>query len=157
MNTLLWPFLNLIILIAVLLWKGKAPFTAFVFQRHSTIRDEVQRVRSLLRSAQVKYDEFAAKLKAVDAEINELNERAQQDAKAAQSRIIAEAQRLSAAVVTDARSSAELLYGELKGQLFLELGSRVIDKAEKLLLDRLTGDDRARIRQEFSSQVERVQ
>ena len=35
--------------------------------------------------------------------------------------------------------------------------NRVLERAEGLLKERLTGDDRVRIQQEFSAQVERAQ
>jgi F-type H+-transporting ATPase subunit b len=145
------------LLVTVLAVKLRAPVSAYVNDRHVSLREELQRVRGLLVSAQRKYDEFSGKLKAMDAEILSLREQAKQDASAAKVRVVAEAQRLSATVIHDARVSAQGLYSQLKSELFSEVGLKVVDRAEKLLRERLTGDDRARIRKEFSSQVETVQ
>jgi F0F1-type ATP synthase membrane subunit b/b' len=113
-------------------------------------------VRNSLRQAQENFDEFSAKLKAVDVEIGALREQAKQDALLIKQKIQGDARRVAATVVADARDSAGALFSDLKGQLSSELGARVLDRAETLLRERLTGDDRARIRQEFSKQVEAI-
>jgi F-type H+-transporting ATPase subunit b len=157
MGEIVFPFINLAILITILVVYLREPLRSFVRGRHETLRDELQRVRELLSQAQSKYEEFTGKLKAMEAEIITLRTQARQDAAASQSKIVAEAQKLSAVIISDARTSAQGLYGQLKNELFAEIGSKVLDRAETLLRERLTGDDRARIRHEFSSQVESVQ
>ena len=79
------------------------------------------------------------------------------DSTAMKQRIIAEARRVANSVISDAKNSAEGLFSELKGQLYSELSLKVLDRAEFLLRERLTGADRARIRQEFSVQMENIQ
>ena len=83
-----------------------------------------------------------------------LKEQARQDAQGAKQRIASESQKLSATIVSDARTTAQNFYAELKAQLLQELGARVLDRTEAVLRERLTGDDKVRIRQEFSVQVE---
>jgi F0F1-type ATP synthase membrane subunit b/b' len=149
--------INLAILLGVLYHYTRKPLAAFVLTRHDSLRDELKRVRDQLKAAQEKFDEFSAKLKAIDAEIAALRAQSRQDAQAMKQRVVAEAQRASAMIVTDARAAAEGLYSELRGQLYLDMLASVVDRAERLMRDRLTSDDRTRIRQEFSKQVEAVQ
>jgi len=157
MESLVASTVNLVLLIALLVYKLNKPIREFVAQRHNSMRDEIQTVRVQLSQSQEKFDEFSAKLKAIDAEVGTLKEQTKQDSIAMKHRIIAEARRVASSVVSDAKSSAEGLFSELKGQLYSELSIRVLDRAEFLLRERLTGDDRARIRQEFSMQVESIQ
>lgn len=157
METLVAPIVNFSILVGILVFKLRAPIRAFVTQRHHSIREEIQTVRHQFQQAQEKYDEFSAKLKAIGAEISVLREQSKQDTSAMKQRIISEGRRISGTIVSDANNSANGLFAELKGQLYFELSSRVLDRAEVILKSRLTGDDRARIRQEFSSQVESIQ
>jgi F-type H+-transporting ATPase subunit b len=157
MSELIYPFINLIILVTVMVVYLREPLRTFVRTRHETLRDELQRVRNLLSGAQTKHDEFSSKLKAMEAEIQSLRDQARQDAAASKSKIVAEAQRLSATIVSDARVSAQGLFSRLRQELFADVGAKVLDRAETLLRERLTGDDRARIRNEFSAQVESVQ
>jgi F0F1-type ATP synthase membrane subunit b/b' len=157
MQTLIAPFINLLILVGVLVFYLREPLKVFAETRHHTIREDLESVRNQLRAAQEKHAEFSAKLRAVDAEVNGIKSQMVQDAQAMKSRIVAEAQKLSGNVIEDARHASAVLYTEFKSSLYSELGSRVLDRAEAILKERLTGDDRARIRKEFSSQVETAQ
>ncbi len=149
-----WPSLfNFLCLVAGLVYFMREPLKAFVKTRHETLRDEVARVERQLKDSQVRFDEFSAKLKAIDAEIQALHEQMRQDADSTKVRVVSEAKRLSTQIITDARASAEGLYSELRGQLRTELADRVVARAEEVLRERLTGDDRVRFRYEFSQQL----
>jgi len=155
-QTLGIPALNLLILIVILVTKLRGPIKDFVHNRHIGVRDEVKRVRDMLRDAQTKYDEFTSKLRAFEAEAVAIRQQMQQDGQNAKQRILTEAQRLSGSIVSDARLAAQNLYSDLRGQLMAEIGNRIIDRAEVMLKERLTGEDRARLQAEFSTQVEGV-
>jgi F0F1-type ATP synthase membrane subunit b/b' len=157
MEHLIAPLVNLTILIGLLVYYLREPLRVFVDKRHHMIRDELGAVRNLLRGAQEKNEEFSSKLRAVDAEIAGIKAQMLQDAQNMKSKIVAEAQKLSGNVIQDAKQSSDILYAEFKDEVLAELGGRVIGRAEVLLRDRLTGDDRARIRKEFSTQVETLQ
>jgi F-type H+-transporting ATPase subunit b len=157
MSELLAPTINLLILVGILVYYTRHPIRKSVEDRHVGLRDELARVRDLLRQAQEQYNEFSSKLKAIEAETTALRQQAIQDAEAARQRLVNDAQRMSQGISSDARRGAESLYVELKSQLASEIGGRVLERAEAILRDRLTGDDRARIRKEFSTQVETVQ
>ncbi len=157
MEHLLAPALNFGLLLAFLFVKLKSPFKEFVGTRHVQLRDELGRVRSLLKQANEQHEEFSAKLKAVEGELVMLREQAKRDAHASKQRMLAEAQALSAAIVADAKVSAQSLYEDLRSSLRAEIGAQVLARAETLMRDRLTGEDKARIRREFSRQVEGTQ
>ncbi len=157
MSSVAISFLNLFILVGVLVYKLRKPTQDYVLTRHHSLRDELKSVRVQLQAAQEKYDEFSSKLKALSSEVAVLNEQSQQDAVAMTHRIIADGRRLAGGMVSDARSSAETLYSDLKRDLYNELSAKVLDRAEVLLKERLTQDDQARIQKEFSNQVESIQ
>jgi F0F1-type ATP synthase membrane subunit b/b' len=157
MQELIAPTINLAILIAAMVYYLRAPLRNFIQTRHATVRDELARVRELLQKARSQHSEFSAKLNAMGAEVASYRDMAKEDAQATKQRLVSEAQRLSANIVGDARTGASGLYSELKGQLRSEMAGKVMIRAEKVLRDRLTANDRERIRQEFSNQVERVQ
>jgi F-type H+-transporting ATPase subunit b len=154
MQTLIAPFINLVILLSLLAYYLRQPLKDFARNRSVSIRDELNQVRTQLQTAQQKHAEFSSKLKAMDAEIAGLKTQATQDAQQMKGRIVAEAQKQSSNIVTDARNAAVTLYSEFKGQVYSELANRVLDRAETILRERLTGDDRARITKEFTHQVE---
>jgi F-type H+-transporting ATPase subunit b len=157
MSTLLAPALNLGILLFIIFYYTRKPFMEFVRNRSTSLRDDLQRVADQLKQAQQKYEEFSAKLKAMDAEVRSLRDQAKQDGEAMRLRLLADARKLSTVIADDARTAADALYEDFRAQLRSDFATRVLERAEKLLRERLTGDDRARIRQDFSRQVERMQ
>lgn len=157
MHSLLVSIFNLSILIFFLTFKLRKPSRDFVSQRHEFIRGDIHSVREQLIQAQRKYDEFSAKLQSVGIEILGLREQVKQDIQNSKLRIMTEAERLSQGLISDARESSASLFLELKNELYSEMSLKALDRAEQLLRDRLTGDDRSRIHKEFSSQLEAVQ
>jgi F0F1-type ATP synthase membrane subunit b/b' len=156
MESLFAPSFNLLILIVFLVYKLRQPVKDFVSLRHKTIREEIQTVRQELQVAQEKYDEFSSKLKAIDAEVVTLREQSQQEISALKQRILSESRRLSLNIISDAKAAAENLYLELKGQLYSDLSAQVLDRAELILRDKLTSDNRLAIRNDFSKQLEAI-
>lgn len=148
---------NLFILLAFLVYKLRAPLRDFVSQRHVLLRTEIQTVSQQLKAAQEKFDEFSAKLKSVNSEVASIQDQTKQDAALMKQRILADARRAATTVVADSKAVAQGLYSQMAVQLYSELSFRVLERGETLLRERLTGDDRARIRQEFSRQVESIQ
>ena len=156
MESLFAPTFNLALLIGLLVFKLRAPLRSFVSQRHLTIRDELQRVKDQLRQAQEKYEEFTAHVKALDAESMALRDQTKKEITALQQRIMAEARRLSSTVINDAKNAVDHLFSDLRDQLYIEYGTKVLDRTEILLREKLTSEDRSRIRQEFLSQMEKA-
>lgn len=144
---------NLLVLLGILAFYLRAPLKAFVRTRHESLRDEVARVGTQLKDAQHRYDEFSAKLKAIEAEVQAIHDQMRADADAVRVRVVNEARALAQNIVADSRATSEAMFVELKAQLRGELAQQVIDRAEGLIRERLTGDDRARIRSEFSQQL----
>ncbi len=157
MHGLIAPTINVLILTAVLAYYLRGPFKAFVSGRHVYLRDELARVHTQLSQAQARYSEFDAKLNAIDAELNALREQVRQDAEQMKIKIINEGRRLADSIRVSAKMSATSMYTDLKNQLRAEFGQQVLTRAEAIIRERLTGDDRVRIRREFSKQVETIQ
>lgn len=154
MESLVAPSINLLILISLLVYKLRLPLRQFVADRHQTIRSDIQTVQEQLRISQEKYDEFSSKLKAIDAELVSFREQAKQDRIALKQRIISDSQRMATTLISDAKKSANALYDELKNELYLDLSTRVLARAEKLIQERLTDTDHQRIQREFAHQIE---
>jgi F-type H+-transporting ATPase subunit b len=148
--------INTIVLLFILVRFTKAPLRAFVTDRHTSLRDELTAVSGKLKQSKERFEEFSAKLKAIEAEVTALRNQARQDAESMKVRTLADAKRLSETIVTDARAAAQGLYSDLRAQLRTDLAEKVLDRAERLLRERLTGEEKVRIRREFSKQVEAV-
>ncbi len=156
MQSLLFPFINFSILVAALVYFLRSPIQQFVKGRHEQIGDELKKVREMLKQSQEKFDEFSAKLKAMGAETQALHQQARQDAQAAKVRMIEAAKKNAHSIVNEANEVAQGMMGTFKDQLYIDLCNLVLDRAEKILSKKLTGTDRARIRSEFTKQIEAV-
>lgn len=152
-STLFWPAVNLSILVGTIVYTTREQRKSFVKDRHFKLRDEVENVSRQLKEAQVKYNEFSAKMKAIEAEVEAIRDQAQSDAESMKAKIVSEARRLSTAIVADAKTSTDGLFQDLRSDLRAEMAGWVIERAESILRDRLTADDRAKIRSEFSQQL----
>lgn len=154
MGSLIVPALNLAILLGLLYYFLREPTKDFVRNRHSFLRDELKLVREQLEGARQKYDQFSAKLASLDQEITAIREELKADAASTSERIVKEAQKLSQTIAADAKTSAQQMVSDVKEQIRAELGAQVLVRAEQMLRERLTGDDKARLRSEFSQLVE---
>ncbi|MGK5087232.1 ATP synthase F0 subunit B [Bdellovibrionota bacterium FG-2] len=157
METLISPAINFSILLGVLVYYLRQPLVDFVFNRHNSIRKELLEVRENLLEAQAKYEEFSSKLKSIESQAAVLRQQVHQDAQSARLRILSDAQRAASGVSADARVAAAGLYQELKGALYFELTQCVFTRVEGIIKERLTQEDRTRMREDFSKQVEAAQ
>jgi F0F1-type ATP synthase membrane subunit b/b' len=60
-------------------------------------------------------------------------------------------------MIADARQAAQSLLQDFKQELRAEVGSRIVARAEEVLRQKLSADDRVRIRKEFSKSLEKIQ
>lgn len=153
MEHLFPPTFNFLLFTGLLFYFLRKPVRAYVAGRHTTIRDTIHSVRAQLRASQAKFEEYGSKLKAMDVEVQALKSQARNDAQESKTRIIKNAEQLAKTLVSDSKAAAEGQFSTLRAQLRQELGARIVARAESLLQSKLTGDDRARIRREFSNLV----
>jgi len=151
--TLIPAFINFALFVGFLFWKLRAPFGDFVRNRSISLRDELESSREQLTKARSQYEEFSAKLDAIESDIRALREQARLDAAQAQGRIRAETSRLSAQILADATATRDASIAEAKREIVRAFAIQVVGRAEGLLRGRLTGEEKVRIRREFSTQL----
>jgi F0F1-type ATP synthase membrane subunit b/b' len=156
-KTLAFQFANLIIFVSIIYRFAKAPFLEFVKNRSLTLREQITEAKAKLQSAQEQYQEYRARLESMGAEVAALRSQNTQDVAAVTARIREDAAKQSQRIVAEARVAREASLEAAKGRLVGELGNLVLSRAEALIQERLTGDQRARIRREFSNQLEQIQ
>jgi F-type H+-transporting ATPase subunit b len=153
-TTLFWPAVNFLILLGILGYKLRKPFSDFVRNRHVSLQEELHSVAERLHQAQLRFDDLTARLKALDSEIVAIREQSKQDADETRVRILADAKRLAGVIVSDARIGADSFFVDLRSGLRSEAAAKVVDRAEEILRGQLTAADRIRIRRDFSQHVE---
>lgn len=156
MHALIAPFVNVSILVGVLFYYLRKPISDFVINRHNSVRDLVKSVGDELRNAQTKYEEFSSRIRALDAEVRALREQGKQESEQMKVRVLVDARRISAAIVADSTASAEQVFKDLQSELRRELGEKAVSRAEKLIRDKLTANEKNRIQHEFSEQLTRI-
>jgi|GEM_PF-831641 len=156
-QALAFQFVNLIIFASILYRFGKAPFVDFVASRSATLREQITDAKLKLQAAQDQFNEYRARLDSMGAEVAALRAQNAQDVAAVTARIREDAAKQSQRIVAEARVAREASIEAAKARLVADLGSMVLTRAEMLIKERLTGDQKARIRKEFSNQVEQIQ
>jgi F0F1-type ATP synthase membrane subunit b/b' len=157
MLKLILSYINLAILLGVI-FKLVAPrFRAFVRDRHDAIKRNLELNRVRLREAKSRYDDFSSKLKVVTQESDALRLQIQKEAQESSARQISNAKTATGAMIADARQAAQSLLQDFKQELKAEAGARVVARSEEFLRQKLSADDRVRIRKEFSQSLEKMQ
>jgi len=153
MHGLILPALNLLILCVVLYFAARKSVIAAVRKRHELVINDLQDVRKNLSTAQEKHEEFTAKLKGVGVEIEAIRAEGLQDAAGLKQKILEQGQKTAAGIVSDAKTRSQTLFYEIKGELVMEFADQVIRRASDHLKKALTGEDKDRMRKEFSTQL----
>jgi len=145
---------NFTLFIIILYRAAKKPVVEMVAQRHQAIRDAVATNRKRLEEARASYEEYSSKLRVVETEVAAIRQQVRTEAEATRLRIQAAAKTMAASVVSDAQAGAKNVFEDLRRDLLRQLAEQVMTKAEAGVRKNLTGDLKAKIRQEFSSEME---
>jgi F-type H+-transporting ATPase subunit b len=156
MSSLIPALINFSILVGALIYFLRKPVKAFVFERHSSLKTQLDQAQTKLVQAQRQYNEYSQRLSSMDAEVTNLVQSIRGEAETARVRIITDARRMADQIVVDAKRTGESMVTEFKHQIRVELANQVIARVETLLKSRMTGDVREQLRKDFSKQVENV-
>ena len=144
---------NFSLLIGLLAYVTRKPLKEFIQGRHKALSQDINDVADQLRESRTKFEEFSAKLGAIDSETQTLKKRAAKDAEQARDRIIGGAKETAGVIVADARTGAEGILGDLRVELRQELALQVVTEAEASLTKHLNDQERVRIRQKISAEL----
>jgi len=156
MSQYLFPFLNISILGLILYFSLKEKVKDGVRSRHEHFSKMVESAVRQLNEGRDLLENARNKLDSVDVEIESLQSQIQTEREQVSARIISEAKKLSGSVVSDARTRGEALINEMVSDVTRALALDVIRGAEDEIKEKLTHDQRTRIRGEFSSFVQGV-
>jgi F-type H+-transporting ATPase subunit b len=150
---LIWPTINFAILVGVLYYFGKTPFTTYLADRSATIRKDLVDAAALKASANAQLAAIEQKLQALPGELDALRKRGAEE-------IAAEEQRIAAAAATERDRLLEQTRHEIDLQLRLakrEILEHAADLSLQLATERLkkeiTPADQARLVEQYLTQV----
>jgi F0F1-type ATP synthase membrane subunit b/b' len=157
LSSLLYPVINFAILVAGMFYYLSKPTKAFVQERHTVLKDELDRVQLKLVEAQRQYQDYSQRLGSMDAEITNLVQTVRSDAESARVKILTEAKRNADQIVIDSKRTAEAIWSEFRDKIRIDLANQVMARTEVLIKSKMTENVREQLRKDFSKQVESVQ
>lgn len=151
---LFWPFLNLLILLAVLAYYLRKPLKDFVSGRHQTLRDQIRGAHERLSNARSLGSEVAMQLGRFDQEVADMKAQASKDLADAKSKGLAQAKAMAAQIKKDAEVASADAGARVKAELVEAVGLEIIERAGRMVSSTLTADHRKKLRQQFAKEVE---
>jgi len=144
---------NFLILMALLIWKGKPAVQKIAADRHDQIKTALDEAAKLRKQAQDKLTEYETKLKDADAEIKKLVDGIRTDAEADKVRILANAEKQSAQMKRDAelRIAAEIEVA--RAMLTREVTAAASAATEQLLRAKMMPGDQQKLVSSFITDV----
>jgi F-type H+-transporting ATPase subunit b len=152
---LVWPAVNLAILLAALVYFGRAPVRDFFAARQGRIREGLDSAARALAEAESRYGEWQHRLVDLDAEIERVRTRARELAEAERDRLLADATAAADRIRADARVAVEQEMRRAREELRREAAELALELAAAKLRARIGDDDRSRLVDEFIDTVER--
>lgn len=146
--------LNFLLLLGILIWKGKPAVTQMAADRHDQIKTALDEAAKLRQQAADKLAEYEAKLKDADAEIAKMVEGMKKDAETDKARILDNAAKQSAQLKKDAeaRIAAEIEYA--RAALTREVTLAATTATEKLLREKMMPGDQSKLVTAFINDVQ---
>ena len=153
LQTFLWPAVNLIILISVLVYFARKPLRAYFDKRRSDIQGELETAAEQLATAESTYANWQRRLIELDGELDAIRATSRQRAEAERERIIADARASAERIRRDATAAVELELRRAREVLREEAAQLAIELAGERLTREVTDGDRDRLVDEFIDRI----
>lgn len=151
---LFYPFLNLALLLAILVYFARQPIRKFFQDRRAEIQGEIHSALELRREAEVRYATWQRKLAELQSELEEIRSTARSRAESERDHIIAEATALAERIRKDATAAIDQELQRSREILREEAADLAVELAGRLVHDNVGEADRARLVDEFIQRIE---
>ncbi len=155
LESLVYPALNLAILLAVLFYFGRKPIQSFFVERRGQIREELERAAKMKAEAEERYAQWQRRLVDLDTELESIRAAARERAEIERDRILTEAEAAAERVRADAHAAVEQELRRARAQLRQEAADLAIELAAQRLREQITPADHDRLLDEFVTRIER--
>ena len=150
-----YELLNLLLLAAVLFYVARKPVLEYLAGRRSEIQENIERSERLLTDAQDRLAEWEAKAMGLEADVSQIKADTKRAAEKQRDDIIAAAQVAAERIRSGASAVAERELFQARERLRLEAADMAVEMAARILRDNVSDADRARLVDEFISELER--
>jgi F-type H+-transporting ATPase subunit b len=149
LQSFLWPAVNLVILLAVLVYFARKPLQAYFGKRRSDIAGELQSSADELATAESTYAKWQRRMIDLEGELDEIRATSRQRAEAERERIIQDARATAERIQHDGTTAIELELRRAREILREEATQLAIELAGERLSREVTEADRDRLIDEF--------
>lgn len=152
-----WRVVNFIALMIILVKFGAKPIGAGLSSRRKKIKDEIETLEQKRIEAESSYNEFQAKLAAVESEIDKIVDRAIAQAEVEKTKILEKAEQGAADLMRSAEMAVQNQVIEARRTLKNEIAEQAAVLAEELIVKNLTADDQVKIIETYLDKMGAVQ
>ena len=146
--------INLLILLAVLVYFGRRPIQEYFAARRDGIQSELGQAADLLSQAEQRNSELQRRLVDLSSEIEGIREQASRRAEDEAERILADARASADRIRRDAQASVDQELRRAKAELREEAADLAVEIAARKLSEQVNDSDRERLLDEFITRVE---
>jgi F-type H+-transporting ATPase subunit b len=151
---LLFPIVNFVLLVAVLVYFAGKPIRDYFKERRAAIQDDLHAAAEFRREAEARFAKWQRKLVDLDAELEQIRATSRERAEAERERIIADANATAARIQADATAAIEQELRRAREVLSEEAADLAVELAGNLLREHVTNADRDRLVTEFIERIE---
>ena len=154
---LLFPWINFILLLAVLVYFARKPVSAYFGDRRAAIRKDLDDAAALKRRAEEHYAQWNRRIVDLERELAEIRAGAQERAEAERASLLADARAAAERIRADAANAVEHELRRARAGLREEASQLAIELASGILREKVTAQDRDRLIDEFIERVARAE
>ena len=152
---LLFPWINFVLLLAVLIYFARKPIQSFFGNRRTAIRKDLDDAAALKRRAEERYAQWQRKLVDLDRELEAIRTESRERAEAERASLLADARAAADRIRSDAANAVEHEVRRAQANLRAEASKLAVELAAGILREQVTAQDRDRLIEEFIERIER--
>ena len=145
---------NLLILLAVIVYFAKDSVMNFLVTRRANISHEIDEAQKTIKEAKEKYEEYAKKLEGIEAEIMSLRDTIKKQGETERDEIVKQANLSADLLSKEARDTIELEAERAKREIQSEVVQLAIDIAQNLIKQNLGEAEKEKLLSEFTKNIE---
>jgi F-type H+-transporting ATPase subunit b len=154
-ESLLYPWINFALLIAVLVYFARKPVQSYFADRRTAIRKDLDEASAMKRRAEERYAQWQRRLADLDRELAEIRASAQQRAEAERTTLLADARAAADRIRSDAAVAVDHELRRARARLREEASALAVELASGILREKVTAQDRERLIDEFIERIAR--
>jgi F-type H+-transporting ATPase subunit b len=151
---LIYQIGNFAFLMAVIFFVARKPVMAYLAERRTQIKNDLDKAAELLSVAEARQTEISARLRDLEAQLEEIAELSKQRAEEESERILAKARAAAERIQSDALEATAQELLRAQRELRAEAAGLAVELAGEILKEQVGDADRQRLLDEFITRVE---